>query len=364
MEKTIRVQPTQYRLVEFLGEGLNSCVYRAIKEEKSCDIQFEVALKILKSERMVELWRNEFERLAAVRSERCVRLLGWEWVNKSPALILEYVRGVTLCEFMASESLTSDEIIEIITQTLSGITALSEGGLFHGDLNLHNIMLDEAGDVKLVDFGVQGKGGAFMVTPRYAAPEVLGGGRPCLSTDIYSLRAIAVEVCQKNNCPVINDVETLRSRVAHYDSAEVRRNLSQKVKALRGQKQLQMGSTRKVVFNKKRSALSMRAARFGIFAGLVFLSTFSQGDQRMSARPREATISVRSQGWLRFFVNGKEKGYAPLEIPVKTGERLRIRWTSRSGHGQSSLTLEVGQHIVLDDEFFRRHTSRHHSGPD
>src|SRR5690348_7962163 len=138
MTENIKVKPYGYRLVEFLGEGLNSCVYRAFKEDKDLGVRHEVALKILKSETQVAAWRSEFSRLAKVRSPYCVALLGWEVVDTRPALVLEYVKGVTLEDLRRFGDLSVENINEICAQALLGLSDLDEAGLFHGDLSLHN----------------------------------------------------------------------------------------------------------------------------------------------------------------------------------------------------------------------------------
>src|SRR6185437_7836857 len=109
-----------YNIVEFLGEGLNSCVYRAFKDGETLGVRFDVALKILKSEKMVAIWRNEFERLSKIASGHCVKLLGWEILQTGPALVLEYVRGVNLSELQKYTELSADDLDEIARQSRRG----------------------------------------------------------------------------------------------------------------------------------------------------------------------------------------------------------------------------------------------------
>lgn len=354
----MQVRQVGYRLVEFLGEGLNSCVYKAIKETPEFGVKFEVALKILKSEKMVEIWRNEFKRLEAVQSQHCVRLLGWEIVSDKPALVLEYVRGTTLADLVSEVSITEGGLIEVLAQCYRGLVDLRKAGMFHGDLNLHNVMIDEKGVVKLVDFGVFGRGGEIMTTARFADPELLMGGQPSFRTDMYSLRVIGAEISQKQKLPVLVEFEKLRSTVKQ------RAQLAQKVRALLTHRQNRQGLTEKIKRVQKACWTWVRVFRAGVFVALTCFSLLSSGDQVKKSIAKEAVISVRSRNWILMNVDGRERGYAPLNLVVSAEGPVRLKWRSAKGVGQTSLTLSHGQHIVLGDEFFRRHDFRPRSGAD
>jgi len=356
MENVIYAKPVGYKLVEFLGEGLNSCVYRAFKETKEHNLKFEVALKILKSEKPVEIWRSEFERLSQLKSQHCVRLYGWEFINNRPTLILEYVHGVTLEELMCnSNNLTAADYNEVLYQVYMGLQDLNLNKLFHGDLNFHNIMIDIYGRVKLVDFGVFDAEKTVMTTLCFAAPELLLGESPTFQTDLYSLYAIRAEIVRLKNIILAENF----SRVAteHFEQ----RSLGSKVAKVLEQKKLKKGKTARLHIKRRKQNIFRPLMRMAIMLCLVTASLLSRGDQLSSVSIKPAIITVRSTNWVNIIVNNKNLGFGPLDTYVSPNTKILLRWVNAEGEHQTSLTLSGGQHIILDDEYFRFHNIRNDS---
>ena len=347
MGDVIFSKPTSYRLLELLGEGLNSYVYRAIKENEEFKISQSVAVKILKSEKLVSIWRNEITRISQIRSKYCVGYYGWEIIAGKPALILEHVRGVTLEELITESSLSKAELIEILGQSYYGLRDLQDAGLFHGDINLHNIMIDDAGCVKLVDFGVYDSEGAIFTTPKYADARVLSGELPTLETDIYSLRSVGLDIARKFK------LSMQAHNLAEFKLDQgVQLKLAVKVNEILEKQARRQGFTEKlakitsVEWSFKR--LSQVVAMMVIFC----IPLFSLGDQKPGAiYSKPALISVRSNNWLELKINGEHLGYAPVDAEIYSQGTVHIEWVSPSGSGQTVLTVRQGQHIVIDDVF-------------
>jgi len=359
MDAVVYARPVGYRLVEFLGEGLNSCVYRAIKEEAQHGVSFEVALKILKSEKSVDVWRNEFSRLSALRSSYCVSLLGWEFIEEKPTLILEYVKGVTLAELCRHYKHMDEEILsEILAQVALGLGDLNSAGLFHGDLNLHNIMVDVSGCIKLVDFGLNGHSGSLFVTPEFAAPQVLAGEKPNYETDLQSLDAIGRHIARQFGLPTRFKFEELASH------NEYRGRLAEEVRRILQRKSLLAQTTKVLTFLRDVDVGYFKKTRRAAISFMCLISLFCCGDQIQAkhAPSAFARIHVRTLRWVYLEVNGRGYGYSPTNITVPLGRQVNLKWQSAEGSGRTSLTLEGEQPMLLDDEFFRRHTSRHDSG--
>lgn len=348
MKKTVFALPVGYELIQFLGEGLNSCVYRAIKENKEFGIRFEVALKILKSEKLVSLWRDEFERLSQVRSKHCVQLLGWEFISNKPTLVLEYVDGLTLNELSINASLCERLIQEIIAQAKMGLTDLAAAGVFHGDLNFHNIMIDSSGLVRLVDFGIYGADDAVFATPQFAAPEVLLGGKPNLNSDLCSLKLVMAELRSqhniKSNSPDPNQLPEIQCQ---DELAKLVQRIMKYKKAIPGLTQ------NMAALNTQKSSLVAKFSQIVALLFLVFVPMLSQGDQKALKNKKYAKVSVRSSFWTQVSLANKEWRYAPCEILVAAHEEVTLNWKTQQKSGTTALTLEPGDHIVLDDSFFK-----------
>jgi serine/threonine protein kinase len=349
MNETVFVKPIGYRLVEFLGEGLNSCVYKAIKELPDQNVYFQVALKILKSEKLVEVWRNEFERLSSIKSQNCVQLLGWEIINDMPTLVLEYVDGPNLNELLANTKLTPQLLQEILVQSYRGLKDLDKAGLYHGDLNLNNIMINSSGEVKLIDFGVSGGAGCYMTTPMFASAEVLSGARPDHRADLHSLKSIGVHLAKLANCRVCHDFEIKAS------SPIAKAELSKVVQQILLKKQKRQGFTQKISQIKNKHRVLASSIRASSFLALFLLSLVSQGDQRLGAHENGyGYISLRTTSWAKVLSGDGREYYAPADFYVSADGPIQLRWVTQDGVGQTSLTVNKGQHIVLDDEYFKR----------
>ncbi len=68
-------------------------------------------------------------------------------------IFLEYISGETLAKTNISR-LTSKQKFRIIKQLLSAIETAHYNGIIHRDINPNNIMIDDNGDVKVIDFGI------------------------------------------------------------------------------------------------------------------------------------------------------------------------------------------------------------------
>ncbi len=126
--------------------------------------------------------------------------------KRVPYLVMEFVQGKTLTLHRAErERLAVDEALSIARQALSGLAAAHALGLVHRDIKPDNIMIDEAGVVRLMDFGLARSmfrsldnvtaTGVFTGTIEYASPEQLGtadsvDGR----SDLYSFGVVLYEL--------------------------------------------------------------------------------------------------------------------------------------------------------------------------
>jgi tRNA A-37 threonylcarbamoyl transferase component Bud32 len=121
-----------------------------------------------------------------------------------PFFVLEYVGGGTLAEKLSEDGPSAPRAAaELVAKLADGIAAAHAKGIVHRDLKPANILLTEAGEPKVADFGLAKVGqsdmtatGAVMGTPSYMSPEQAAGrvrevGTP---TDVYALGAILFEL--------------------------------------------------------------------------------------------------------------------------------------------------------------------------
>lgn len=178
-----------------IGEGLNANVYKISKYQPHLKTEHFFALKVLKRPEDLKLFKLEFENLLKANGKRLVSYRGWERFGSKPALLLDLIEGVTLSELTKSFPLSEEELDWIYQEVLEGLKELEQSGLCHGDLSTKNIMLNKEGQIKLIDFGLtHWSTKKIEVTPEFAAPLILDGGSPSLTTDLFSLKKIILQI--------------------------------------------------------------------------------------------------------------------------------------------------------------------------
>jgi serine/threonine protein kinase/tetratricopeptide (TPR) repeat protein len=195
----------RYQVIEDLGKGGMGRVYKVLDNE----IKEIVALKILKpeiveDERIIERFRNELK-LARKISHK--NICGMYHLSKDENgthyITMEYVSGENLKSLIRRIGpLTVGKAVFIGKQICQGLSEAHRLGVIHRDLKSQNIMIDQEGHVRVMDFGIarslMSKGltdtGAIIGTPEYMAPEQVEGGETDARTDIYALGIVLYEM--------------------------------------------------------------------------------------------------------------------------------------------------------------------------
>jgi hypothetical protein len=116
-------------------------------------------------------------------------------------LSMEYVDGEDLASVVRRIGrLSPERATAVARQICAGMAAAHEKGVIHRDLKPANVMLDGAGKIRIMDFGLAGIAAAIpgseirAGTPAYMAPEQLEGREVTVKSDIYSLGLIIYEI--------------------------------------------------------------------------------------------------------------------------------------------------------------------------
>jgi len=161
--------------------------------------------------------QNEVEILKNCRSPHIVAL-GGVYVKRDRVWIaMEYCAAGSLTQMMntCQRALTEKQIAAVLRMCLQGLQYLHSQGIIHRDLKGANVLVTEAGDCKIGDFGVsavvrhtlsrkhqakmfsgaaQSKQQTIIGTPCYMAPEVIGGLKYDQKADMWSLGIVAIEL--------------------------------------------------------------------------------------------------------------------------------------------------------------------------
>ena len=123
-------------------------------------------------------------------------------------LVMEYVDGLTLSEFLArveGGTLTGDECAYLVSSVSKALSFAHENGVLHLDIKPSNIMIEHSGTIKLCDFGMAtlasatGYGGARGGTVGYMPPEQVEGGLVDERSDIFSLAVVVWQALTGQN---------------------------------------------------------------------------------------------------------------------------------------------------------------------
>jgi len=181
-------------LIEELGRGAMGCVYLAMDES----LQRLVALKVLRKEygtdpKMLETVQREAQAMATLNHRNIVQVYSFGRVEEQPYFVMELLEGERLDEMMEGGGQISEiRALEIALDVAQGLDAANQAGLTHGDIKPANILMNEHGVAKVVDFGLA----KFMVpgaeievwgTPYYIAPEKARKKGEDSRSDQYSL---------------------------------------------------------------------------------------------------------------------------------------------------------------------------------
>ncbi|MDQ7826337.1 MAG: serine/threonine-protein kinase [Candidatus Eremiobacteraeota bacterium] len=144
-----------------------------------------------------EQFRREASLLSGLSHRGLPRVLDCFSEGGKEYLVEEYIDGTSLEEHLAGKKhLSQYEVVKIADELLEVLDYLHSKGIIYRDIKPGNIMLDRAGEIRLVDFGIArfytaGKKSDTVVvgTPGYASPEHYGKGQTDPRSDIYSLGA-------------------------------------------------------------------------------------------------------------------------------------------------------------------------------
>lgn len=122
----------------------------------------------------------------------------WFEENNTAYIIMEFVRGVPLDEYVRIHNLTSAEVLDLLRDLIDSLVLIHKAGVYHRDISPNNILVQEDGTVTLIDFGAaiieeriaQGKDRTVIYKTHFAPIEQFDGDeRQGPWTDVYALSA-------------------------------------------------------------------------------------------------------------------------------------------------------------------------------
>jgi serine/threonine-protein kinase len=200
----------RFRLLRMIGEGGMGAVFEA----EAAPGGERVAVKIIKPEYATSHEVNgrfiqEMQAAAAVGHPNIVRMIEAGNDAQGPYMVLELLKGETLCDVLERRPLGPREALGVVSATLEALQVAHAVGIVHRDIKPENIFLVGGADtcqaVKLLDFGISKilslqsamgqltRAGTAVGTPDYMSPEQAGGGRIDGRADLWSVGAVLYE---------------------------------------------------------------------------------------------------------------------------------------------------------------------------
>ncbi len=144
-----------YRLLEKIGSGGMSEVWRALDTR----LDREVALKLLppgsaEDAGRLALFKSEARAVAALNHPHIVTLYAIEEAEGRTFMTMELIRGHTLKDLIPENGLALAAFFNLAMPLADAVSAAHARGVIHGDLKPANVMVNEAGTLKVLDFGL------------------------------------------------------------------------------------------------------------------------------------------------------------------------------------------------------------------
>jgi tetratricopeptide (TPR) repeat protein len=207
----------RYRIIRVLGEGGMGTVYEAEQEQPRRVVALKVIRPGLATRERLKRFEHECQALGRLQHPGIAQIyeagIAETGNAPQPYFAMELIRGVSLDQFVRQESLNTSQRLQLLVKVCEAVHHAHQRGLIHRDLKPGNILVDETGQPKILDFGVarvteadsqesaaqptfETSLGQILGTLAYMSPEQVLGDPLEVDTrsDVYSLGVILYEI--------------------------------------------------------------------------------------------------------------------------------------------------------------------------
>ncbi|MFT3711292.1 MAG: serine/threonine-protein kinase [Archangium sp.] len=191
----------RWRLIGRIGAGGMGNVLLATDQETGEQVALKtLGMELLDKPEFVRRFEREAQLLAKLSHPGLPPYVAFAHHDGMPFIVMKYVEGQTVGQLLTTRhKLTPVEAVALLRQLADVLEYLHARGVVHRDLKPDNLLLDTAGRVTLIDFGISAQTnvtrltlpGVTIGTPLYMAPEVITTGEATPASDVYALTLLA-----------------------------------------------------------------------------------------------------------------------------------------------------------------------------
>jgi len=234
-----------YRLVRLLGRGGMASVWLAERADGawSGEVAIKVIRKGLDTNDVLRRFRAERQILSSLGHPNICRLLdGGETDSGQPYLVMERVSGRSITSYCDEEKRSVEDRVRVFLEISRAVEFAHRSMIVHRDLKPSNILVDDDGQVKLLDFGIAKlldpdlwpnnedvtRSETRMLTPEYASPEQLRGDPVTAASDTFQLGVLLYRLLtgQSPFPEIRSDGSSFQSRLSHQGGPVARPSTS------------------------------------------------------------------------------------------------------------------------------------------
>lgn len=194
-----------YRYERFIGRGGMGVVWQAehLATGRSVAVKFQVGAGF-GDKRLVRRFEREAITLTKLKHPGIVAIHDFGGVSNTQYLVMEYVEGELLTEYLERVRPAHSQRLAIIKKIVEAVSYAHQNGVIHRDLKPGNILLDADNQPRIIDFGLARladdaslavtQDASPVGTVKYMSPEQIAGQNCDTRCDVFALGLILVEV--------------------------------------------------------------------------------------------------------------------------------------------------------------------------
>jgi serine/threonine-protein kinase len=197
---TMPLTIARYEVLQRIGRGAMGSLYLA----RDPNLGRLIAIKIadLDPDGARRRFRREARAAGALGHPNIVAIFDYGEFNGAPFIVMEYIRGETLFELISRRAtLALAQKLGLLEQLCRGLDYAHTAGIVHCDIKPGNLMIDQHGALKILDFGISRIAqvsltprGDLIGTPGYMSPEQIEERQIDGTSDLFAAGAVAYEL--------------------------------------------------------------------------------------------------------------------------------------------------------------------------